>query len=392
MVLPVKFGLIGPNGSPMGWSRVTGGDVRDDLIVVDSESVTLTFEGVPNRPVPSLFRGFSAPVKLNSGATQAERLFLARHDSDPFNRWQALQDVAMELIVGDVAGRPWGKADADMLAEAYEQTLGSKTLDPAFKALALTPPSEALVARTVAENVDPDRIHEARRKLIADITGRIATALERHYLTNDSRLSFSPDAKQAGRRSLKNAVLSLLVNGGVAFADRLAREQYQAATNMTDRFAALGIVVSAWTPDALALLGDYRTMFTAEPLVFDKWLALNASAPDAATLDRVRAILADPTFPKNNPNRLRSLLGSFGANAMQFARADGEGFRFMTRCVADIDTRNPQVASRLLTAFRTWRSFEPGRREAAEAALTSLRESRTFSRNVTDILDRTLAG
>ncbi|HHY50970.1 MAG TPA: aminopeptidase N, partial [Alphaproteobacteria bacterium] len=393
MVLPIVFGLIGPNGSPMGWSKVMGGDVREDMIVLDSERVTLRFEGVPSRPVPSLFRQFSAPVRIVSNATQEDQLFLARHDSDPFNRWQALQDVAMALMVNAVGGTPWSEARIDGLAQALEDTVRSDALDPAFKANALALPGETLVARTIGANVDPDRIHAVRNELVGALVGRIGGTLEAIHREARSDAPYSPDFRQAGQRSLRNAALGLLVLGGHPAGAAMAREQYETATNMTDRFAALGAVVTAWTAEAPALLGDFRTMYTADPLVFDKWLSLNAMAPDAGALDRIRALLADPSFPRNNPNRLRALVGTFGMNnPTQFARADGEGFRFVTGFVADVDQRNPQVAARVLTAFRVWQSFEPGRRAAAESALRALSESAELSRNTSDILSRTLAG
>ena len=181
MVLPVKFGLVGPNGSPMGWSKVSGGDVRDDMIVLDGEKTELRFEGVANRPVPSLFRGFSAPVNIKSNLGETEQLFLGRHDSDPFNRWQALQDVSMALLVGAAGGKPWSEASVAALATALEETLTSKTLDDAFKANALMLPSEADIARTIADNVDPQRIHEVRGTLIKAIAGRIEPALQSAY-------------------------------------------------------------------------------------------------------------------------------------------------------------------------------------------------------------------
>ena len=157
--------------------------------------------------------------------------------------------------------------------------------------------------------------------------------------------------------------------------------------------SALGSIVNAWTADAEALLADFRDRFTADPLVLDKWLSLNAMASDAAALDRIKALLAAPEFPRNNPNRLRALMATFGMNnPTQFARPDGEGFRFVAEFVGDVDTRNPQVAARVLTAFRVWQSFEPTRRLAARNALESLRDSGTLSRNAADILERTLAG
>ena len=394
MVLPVKFGLIGPNGSPMDWNDVTGAELRgDDLLVVDRASATITFTGVPNRPVPSLFRGFSAPVKIRSSLTEADQLFLARHDADPFNRWQALQDVAGRLMVEAVRGKPWTAAQSAALAEALAETLQSKELDPAFKAHALQLPAEQQVARDLGSDVDPDRIHEVRRQLVREIVGRNREALERVYLTNDSRLAYSPDFQQAGRRAMKNTALAQLVTGEAEGAAQLAREQYERALNMTDRMAALSTIVLNWTADAEALLADFRARFTADPLVLDKWLSLNAQSPDAGTIDRLRAILAEPDFPRNNPNRLRALAAVFGMNnPTQFARPDGEGFRFLTQFVADVDGRNPQVAARVLTAFRVWQSFEPGRREAARAAMQALKDTGNLSRNTAEILDRTLAG
>ena len=393
MVLPIKFGLVGPNGSPMTWNSVSGGDVRDDMIVMETSKLTLTFTGVANRPVPSLFRGFSAPVKLKSEASMTDQLFLARHDSDPFNRWQSLQDASMALMLGAIGGKPWTEAQVSALAEALAETLLSKSLDPAFKANALQLPQEQLIARTIGSNIDPDRIHAVRAQLITEVVARNREKLEQVYLTNDSRLAYSPDFEQAGRRAMKNTALAQLVAGGAEGAASLAREQYERALNMTDRMSALATIVHAWTADAEPLLADFRDRFTADPLVLDKWLSLNAMAPDGAVIDRLKAILAAPDFPKNNPNRLRSVVGTFGMNnPTQFARADGTGFRFVAEFVADVDQRNPQVAARVLTAFRVWESFEPARRSEAEKALKWLKDSASLSRNAADILARTLGG
>lgn len=393
MVLPIKFGLIGPNGSAMSWASVSGGEVRDDLIVMDTNKVSITFAGIPNRPVPSLFRGFSAPVTLNTNASEADQLFLARHDADPFNRWQALQDVSMRLLVDAVGGMAWSDAQVAAIADALEETLASKELDPAYKALALNLPNEQTIAREIGSNVDPDRIHEVRTGLATALVARLAPTLEKVYLTNDSRLAYSPDFQQTGRRSMKNTALGLLVLGNATGADKLAREQYERALNMTDRLSALSTAVQSWTADADALLSDFYRQFTADPLVLDKWLSLNALATDDAALGRIKAILASPDFPQNNPNRLRALMATFGMNnPTQFARKDGAGFRFLAEFVGDVDKRNPQVAARVLTAFRVWRSFESVRRSEAENALKSLQESGSLSRNTADILERTLAG
>jgi len=393
MYIPVKFGLIGPNGDASSWSKVTGGEVRDDLIILDKEEVVLTFSGVPNRPVPSLFREFSAPVKIHSKLTQEDQLFLARHDNDPFNRWQALQDVATALMVNAVGGTPWTERAIEALALALKDTITSDELDPAFKAHAISLPPENGIARTIDRNIDPDRIHSVRQDLIVALVSKIGDTIEAAYKALANAAPYSPDARQAGERALRSNLLGLLVRGGWGGSARLAAEQYNSATNMTDRFTALSIIVGNWTPDAQALLDNFRAHYTSDPLVYDKWLALNASAPDGEALDRIRALLADPSFPRNNPNRLRSLVGTFAMNnAIQFARADGAGFRFVTDFCRDVDTRNPQVAARVLTAFRIWQSFEPKRRTAAETALRALQSAGGLSRNTADILTRTLQG
>jgi aminopeptidase N len=390
MVLPVKFGLIGPNGSPASWSSVRGGDVRDDMIVVDGASVELVFEGVANKPVPSLFRGFSAPVNLTSNLSEEDQLFLGRHDTDPFNRWEALQAVATALLVGAVGGTPWRPTSVTALATVLAETIASPTLDEAFKANALALPTEANIARIIEANIDPDRIHAVRDELVAAIAAEIGDVLKATYSARLDDAPYSPDASQAGRRALKLSALSFLVRGGVAGGAELAAAQYRSAANMSDRFGALGIAVASWTWEAADLLANFRVRYGDDPLVFDKWLALSASPARETTIERVREILAEQNFPLNNPNRLRALVGSFAANPTQFARGDGAGFRFVAEFVADVDKRNPQVAARLLTSFRTWRNYEPGRRSAAETALRAL-ATNSLSRNVSDILGRTLA-
>ncbi|MDB5530532.1 MAG: pepN [Devosia sp.] len=393
LVMPIKFGLIGPNGSPMGWSSVSGSDVRDDMIVLSGDSAEIVFTGVANRPVPSLLRGFSAPVNMTTTLTQENRLFLARHDSDPFGRWQALQDVSMALAVGAVNGTPWADDAVTALRQAMADTLANDNLDDAFKALALVLPGEALIARTIGKDIDPAKIHDVRDQLNRAVFGPLTSQLTVAYIKLTSDLPYVPDAASSGRRALRNRLLGLLVASGASEGPKLAAQQYEAAANMTDRFAALAVSGAAWTAEAPMLLADFRTKFGGDPLVLDKWLSVSASAQDDGVLERVRAILGDPNFPKNNPNRLRALVGAFAMNnPTQFARPDGAGFRFVADFVADVDTRNPQVAARVLTGFRIWPMLEPVRRAAAKSALTALQAKGHLSRNTADILTRTLAG
>jgi aminopeptidase N len=393
LVVPVKFGLIGPNGSPMGWTSVSGGTVRDDVIVLDGPSAELVFAGVANRPVPSLLREFSAPVKLGTSLSQEDQLFLARHDSDPFNRWQSLQDVGMALAVAAVRGTAWRPDAAQALSEAMGETLASPDLDDAFKALALSLPGESQIAQTLGTEVDPDKVKAVRDALLIEVFGPLHGQLLENYLGRSSEAPYAPDAASNGRRALRNRLLALLVGSGAAGADSLARQQYEGARNMTDRLAALATCAHAWTADAEALLADFRTRYAADPLVLDKWLAVTASVPEDGVIERLRGIMADPAFPKTNPNRLRSLLGAFAmSNPTQFARADGAGCRFIADSVAEIDRINPQVAARILTGFRIWPMLDQARRDAARRALQGLQAAEGLSRNTSDILGRMLAG
>jgi aminopeptidase N len=393
MAMPVRFGLVGPNGGDMQWRSVSGGKVEDDLITFDTESVELHFEGLANKPVPSLFRGFSAPVTVKPFLKADDKLFLARHDSDPFNRWEAVQDVAMELMLeavregSDVAALPVTGG----LIDALGSTLADTVLDNAFKAHVLALPTENNIAQKLERDVDPARIHEVRNALGAAIGVALADPLKAAYEGLAISDSYSPAAAQAAQRGFRNQCLALLVRGRED-AKELVVEHYRAAANMTDRVAALGQAVSLWLPEAPKLLADFRERFGGDPLVFDKWLTFNALAPDAGCLDRVRGLLEAPDFPRNNPNRLRSLVGTFAmSNPVQFARADGTGFEFVAAFCADVDGRNPQVAARVLTAFRSFRSYEPKRRAAAQLALESIDSKSDLSRNTRDILTRTLA-
>lgn len=389
LMIPVRFGLIGPNGSEMNWSSVSGGTVKDDLILLDQSSVTLTFAGVANKPIPSLFRGFSAPVKVASSLSQADQLFLAGHDSDPFNRWDALQTVLTTLIAQAAKGRAWTESEVDSLRQAIVDTLENPELDEAFKANVIAIPGESSIGRHIGKDVDPDAVAKARHELLVALVGPIEAKLEALYQSLASTETYSPDAQQAGKRSLRTGLLNLLVAG--AGRSDLAEAQYNASANMTDRYAAMALAARHWTDNAQALLGDFRTRFAGDPLVFDKWLTASAQATDDGVIDRMRATLAAPDFPKTNPNRLRSLLGSFVmTNPSQFARADGAGFRFVTEAVAEIDKVNPQVASRVLTGFRVLPTLEAGRRESGKAALETLKSQHQLSRNVSEILDRIL--
>ena len=392
MVIPVKFGLVGPNGHDLDFASASGARVEDDLIVFDSAKAEITFTGVSAKPVPSLFRGFSAPVTVESSLSDEDRLFLARHDIDPYNRWQMLQDVAMKLLAATARGGGEltdGKA-ADGLAAAFGDTLADESLDNAFKALALGLPGESAIAQTLAEQVDPDAVASARRNLLAHIGKALADRLEAAYgVLADSATPYSLNAVATRARSLRNQCLALMARGGIA-THRVA-EHYHGADNMTDRMAALDIAVAAGLDSADELLADFHANNAGDPLLYDKWLQLIGARPGAGTLDAVKAEFDSPDFPRQNPNRVRALIGGFSSgNPAQFARYDGAGFRFVTTVCSDLDRVNPQLAARLLTAFRSFTLYEPKRQTEARAALEAL-QTQNLSRNTKDILGRILS-
>jgi aminopeptidase N len=391
-VIPVRFGLVGSNGADMTYTRVTGAEVRDDVILMTEARQDVVFEGVSERPVASLFRGFSAPVKPHIAQPASSLTFLMRHDSDPFNRWQAASTLAMTDLIDATEAVRAGRTPAvsEAFLDALGQTLRDETLDPAFRALMLATPTENDVAREIGENVDPDAIATACRSLRIAIGRSLAPVLA-GLAAAASAGPYVPDARGSGARALVNAACDLLATGDPAFLAEVSR-RYRAADNMTDRLAALSTLVHRGAPDADAALDDFHERFKAVPLVVDKWLAVQATAPGEGTLARVVALTGHPSFSLRNPNRARSLVGSFAMmNPTQFARADGRGFDFVAGIVSALDDQNPQVASRLLVSFRSWRSLEPVRRAKAEAALRGIAAKAGLSRDVSDILERTLA-
>ncbi len=394
MMVPVKFGLVGPNGHDLAFTAAEGARVEADLIVFDQPEVEIVFSGVSARPIPSLFRDFSAPVNVVSNMSGEDRLFLARHDSDPFNRWQALQDIALKLMVAGAraGGMLTDVATANGLAAALSDTLADTDLDNAFKAQALALPGQSSIAQALGHDVDPDAVHAAHKAMLAHIGASLAAELETGYgVLADTALPYSTEAVATRARSLRNQCLALWAASANEDAAAQVSAHYRAADNMTDRMAALEIAASLGLPDTDALLDDFKANFGSDPLLYDKWLRLVAIRPEAETLDRVKAVYADPDFPRLNPNRLRSLVMGFSmANPAQFARADGAGFRFVTSVCAEMDAVNAQVAAMLLTGFRSIHLYGPERQSRATEALESLK-GKDLSRNVSDILSRVLS-
>jgi len=393
MLIPLALGLVGKNGADLSLT-LDGRPVPRAVIELREASQTFVFGDVSERPIPSINRGFSAPIKLSVPIEPDDLRFLAAHDGDPFNRWQAVQTLAMSLLTANAAVLRQGGAarDDDGLMAALGAILDDDKLEPAFVALNLAPPSEADIAREIGRDVDPDAVFAARRALRAAIGRKHTAALARTYDRMISRGPYSPDPQSAGRRALKNACLDLLATAADNAAIARAMTQYSGADNMTDRMAALETLGQHDRPERAAVLDDFYHRYADDPLIIDKWLALQATIPEPATLDRVQKLTAHPAFSMANPNRVRSLIGAFAqANHTQFNRADGLGYEFVADTVLTLDPKNPQVAARLMGAFRSWRALEARRRERAQATLRRVAAVTTLSRDVHDIVARTLA-
>jgi aminopeptidase N len=393
MVIPLAVGLIGRDGADVPLKLADGRSVERGIIALTKPAESFTFTQVAEPAVPSLNRNFSAPIKLVANLTAQDLRFLAAHDRDPFNRWQAVQLLATRLLVDNVAAVRAGKSiqsDPGLL-DALTAILDDPALEPAFIAQALAPPGEADIAREIGRDVDPDAIFTARTALRAEIGRHLAQPLAQRYAALRGDGPYCPDALGAGRRALRNACLDLLVAAQAPDAVARAARQYHDADNMTDRFAALATISLRDVPERADILADFYRRYADDPLIVDKWLSLQAAIPEASTLDRIKALTTHAAFSFANPNRVRSLIGAFSlANQTQFNRADGAGYAFLVDTVLALDPKNPQVAARLLSALRSWRVLEPARRAHALAALKRVAAAPSLSRDSSDIATRAI--
>ena len=394
MVIPLAIGLVGRDGRDLPLKLRDGRTIERGVLTLTKPAETFVFGDIGEPPVPSLNRGFSAPIKLIANLSADDLRFLAAHDADAFNRWQALQTLATRLLLDNVASLRAAKParqDGGLL-HALGAILDDGTLEPAFIALALTLPGESDLAREIGRDVDPDAIFAARSGLRAVVGEHLAGSLFDHYRRLSESRPYSPDAASAGRRALRNICLDLLVATRRPDAVSLAARQYQAADNMTDRMAALSTLSLCDVPERAAALDDFYARYADDPLIVDKWFTLQATIPEPATLDRVKALTGHRAFSFANPNRVRALIHAFAlANQREFNRADGAGYDFVADTVLALDRKNPQLAAKLLAAMKSWRVLEPGRRAMAEKALQQVAAAPSRSPDVADIVQRALA-
>jgi aminopeptidase N len=385
---------VGPDGRDLPLQRADGAPLERGLLTLDRPAASYVFTGVEQRPVPSINRGFSAPVRLTVNVSDEDLRFLASHDSDPFNRWQAVHTLAMRLLVDSTEAirRSEPPRQDPALVAAIKAVLTSRDLEPAFVAQVIALPSESDIAREIARDVNPDAVYAARQTLRQAIMTTLSKTLATTYQRLSSPEPYSPDADATGRRALKNTCLDLITTACDASAIALAKRQYERADNMTDRMAALQALALCDRAERTAALEDFYRRYAGDPLIIDKWLSLQAAIPEPATLERVKVLTSHPAFSMANPNRVRALIGAFAmSNQTQSNRADGRGYDFIVDSVLAIDRKNPQLAARLLSALKSWRVLEPRRRSLARTALKRVAATPSLSRDVGDIVQRALA-
>jgi aminopeptidase N len=391
--IPIALGLLSQRGEELELHCDHPDWRADGVFTLREAGAEITFRGVAEKPVASLLRGFSAPVRLDLPQSVEELLLLAGHDRDRFNRWQAIQSFASRMMLAAIKEPDRSRRAAfDPRFFAALEALLTDEPDHAFAAEGLSIPSEQDVAREIGTNVDPDAILETRDGLLR----AMGEALEAPLLATYGRLAdkspYSPDPASAARRQLRNGALALLVIANAERHGPLAQAQFATAGNMNDKLAALGALLRAPADMRERALAEFERAHAEDPLILDKWFALQARILEPGTLERVKGLTTHPAFSFANPNRIYALVMSFAAgNQSGFNRADGKGYDFIAEVVANLDATNPAVAARLLTSFRTWRSVEPGRRGKAEAALRRIASKARLSADVSDIVTRSLA-
>jgi aminopeptidase N len=392
--IPLAIGLIAPDGTEMpvqldGESAPAG---TDRVLSVKQPEERFVFANVPAKPVPSLLRRFSAPVILNFDYTEAELTQLMAHDADSFNRWEAGQRLAIGILLRGVeahrAGMPVEMPRA--FVDAFARVLRDGPEDPAFAAEALSLPSEAYLAEQM-EVVDPDAIHAVRVQLRREL----ARALRGDLLATHRSLTVSgpyrPDARSAGKRSLRNLALSYLMELEEPDVRALCAQQFAAADNMTDRMAALTALANSQAPERDPALDRFFADWKHEPLVVDKWLAVQATSRLPDTLARVERLMRHEAFDIRNPNKVYALIRAFCSNHVRFHAADGSGYAFAADRVLELDSLNPQIAARIARAFDRWRKFDAGRQAHARGALERILAKEGLSKDVAEVVTKALA-
>ena len=390
LFIPLRLGLVGSNGKDIKLELESGTLIGKDVIAVTKRKQTFRFKNVTSRPVPSLLRGFSAPVNVTLAVSDADIGILMTHDSDLFNRWQASNWGLTKSILTHLR-QSAEDSRCDLITNALKTALANRDFEDAYKAEILKLPTQSDIAREVASNVDPDAIYTAHKSLSRWLGTELAPELTAIHTDTTTITVYAPDARSAGKRALRNAALTLLTSRGMA--EDLARLEahYTQASNMTDASHALALLAGIDCPARAKALDHFYKRWKDDHLVIDMWFAAQAHSALPETLDRVKALTKHALFKFTTPNKVRALIGTFAmSNPVQFNRPDGAGYAFVADTTLHVDRINPQIAARLLGAFRSYRALELGRQALAKSALEQVAGTAKISRDLREIASRML--
>ncbi len=382
MHIPVAVGLVGENGDDL---------IETQVLNLTKKKQTFNFENISSKPVPSILRNFSAPVKLETDLSDDELRFLMVHDSDGFNRWDAGQKFFLRALnkMIDAKTKDVSQDVIDSIESLLQQALDGGT-DKALIARALSLPDVSIIAQT-REVIDPDAIHKARKAVLAAIKRTHKPLLKKVYDDNKATGAFDVTPESMGRRALRNVVLGLLTTTKGTGCASLAKEHYDDSNNMTARMAAFSSIIENKNPVRDVVVQDFYDQFQKYELVIDKWFGIQASAVRDDIFERLEALKNHPDFTMTNPNRVRSLYGAFAMNnPVAFHDKKGRGYEFVKKAIIELNTTNPQIAARMLTPFREWRRYTPDRQKKMKAALQEIANLPDLSPNVFEIANKTL--
>ena len=398
-VIPVELGLLDAQGTDIALrlaGEAAAGGTSRVLSVTEAEQ-TFTFVDVAQQPLPSLLRGFSAPVKLSFPYSRDQLMFLMQHDSDGFNRWEAGQQLAVQVLQELIAQHRQGQALMldQRLVTALGTVLADERLDQAMVAEMLSLPSEAYLTE-ISEVADIDAIHAAREFTRQQLADSLFDALWARYQANrelSKRTPYIAAAEHFARRSLQNIALSYLMLSGKPQVLAAALEQFDASDNMTERLTALAVLVnSPFAEEKAKALAVFAENFKDNPLVMDQWFSVQAGSSQPGALERVKALMSHPAFNLKNPNKVRALVGAFaGQNLINFHAADGSGYRFLADLVIQLNGFNPQIASRQLAPLTRWRKYDSARQALMKAELERIRACGELSSDVFEVVSKSLA-
>ncbi|MCK9637558.1 MAG: aminopeptidase N [Methylobacter tundripaludum] len=392
--IPVTVGLLNKDGS-VAPCKLQGGDQACDEVILQltQSEQTFTFEGLSEQPIVSILRGFSAPVKLTIERSLDELAFLLSYDSDTFNRWEAGQQLAGQIITGLIADLQNGRDMAvnPIMINAFKQVLEQPWDDLSYFSLLLSLPSETYLAEQM-QIVDVEAIHAAREFVTLTLAEQLQSQFQALYQSNHQDESGKFDAGAIGRRRIKNTCLSYLGKLENSNIHKLSQQQFNSAKNMTDQMAALAVIVNNPHPAKQQCLDSFYRQWRDEALVIDKWFTLQASGSMPDTFATVQALMRHPAFDLKNPNRVRSLIGAFSqSNPLHFHAADGQGYRFLADQIIALNTLNPQIASRMVGALTSWRRYDEGRQALMKAQLERIMTTEAISKDVYEVASKSLA-